>query len=311
VAATLPLVERWRWSGIIPGLEFPPLVTVAQERVVIASYDGQDTKIVTLEAQTGKLIWQSDYIRHLASLSILDKQINVSTIRYAQAFDLENGQELWQGAEQPPDKKGFLYIYPTDEGLQVYDFSQHHLYLLDPQTGSTSEEISYPNIFLKKDEIIYSGCTYGYHTPCLRAARATDNQNLWSWEFGGVVHLWPVFVEDRLMIINARGQLLAIDVATGRIVWRSTGLSFVTGLAQQDGLVYAIRRDAAIVGFNPETGQEVGWVEMTPNRTIEDDGGYVLHYAIAASDKYLAAYYGNSRELIVFEKVDSTHDPGK
>ncbi len=106
------------------------------------------------------------------------------------------------------------------------------------------------------------------------------------------------------MIIKVGGQLLGIDVTTGNIIWRSTGLSFVTGSAKQDNLIYAIRVDAAIVALYPETGVEAGRIEISPNRTIEDDGGYVLHYAIAASDDYLAAYYGNSQELIVFEKVD-------
>jgi hypothetical protein len=43
---------------------------------------------------------------------------------------------------------------------------------------------------------------------------------------------------------------------------------------------------------------------MAPNRTIQDNQGALLHYAIAASDRFVAAYYGNSQELIVFEKVD-------
>ena len=45
---------------------------------------------------------------------------------------------------------------------------------------------------------------------------------------------------------------------------------------------------------------------MNPNQTKQDDEKleYNTYYDIAASDKFLAAYYDNSGELIVFEKVD-------
>lgn len=302
--ATLPLVERWKWSGMVPGLDYPPLVVVAEEKVVIVAHDGGGSKVAVFNAHTGNPIWQSDYIHHLETLNVSNNHVYVGTMRYVQAFDLETGQILWQGAKQPWDKKGFLYVYATDEQVQVYDFHQEHLYLLDPQTGTTLEERDYPQIFFKKGDIYYSGCRYGYKTSCLAAVNATTNQILWSRRFKGLVHLWPTFIEDQILLINSGGQLFAINNATGEIIWQSEGLHFVTGPAKQDNLIYAIRSDATIVAFKPETGEEAGTIEMTPNRTIEDNEGYLLHYAIAASDKFVAAYYGNSQELIVFEKVN-------
>lgn len=301
---TLPLVEHWRWTGIIPGSEHPPLVVVIKDQVIIADYDGQGTYLVTFNAPTGDLIWQSEYINHLESLGAIGNQTYVGTIRYAQAFNLETGKILWQGAKQSLDKKGFLYVYPTPERVHVYDFQQSHLYLLDPQTGVTVEEIDYPNIFFKQGNILYSGCGYGFKTQCLIAADAKNNQILWSQRFGGFVNLWPVFTEDRI-VLNAGGQISAIDNITGEIIWQAGG-RFIAGPIRQNNLIYAVRSDAEIVAFDFETGEEVGTVSISPNRTTEDDGGYVLHYAIAASDKFVAVYYGNSHELIVFENVEDT-----
>ena len=74
-------------------------------------------------------------------------------------------------------------------------------------------------------------------------------------------------------------------------------------MAAFDNLAYALRYDASIVGLDPETGEQVGVIEMAPNRTGEDDGGVFTYYGITTSDKYVVIYYGNSQELIVFEKV--------
>ena len=70
-----------------------------------------------------------------------------------------------------------------------------------------------------------------------------------------------------------------------------------------DDILYTIRGDAAIVGFDPKTGQQVGSIEIEPEQDIVFRGGRVPYYAIAASDKFVVAYYSNSQELIVFERV--------
>lgn len=303
VATTLPLVERWRWSGIIPGSEHPSLVVAIKDKVVAAGYDGQDPYLMAFNASTGVLIWQSEYINHLESLGAIGNQTYVGTIRYVQAYDLETGKALWQGAKQSLDKKGFLYVYPTLEQIHAYDFQQNHLYLLDPQTGMTVEEVDYPNIFFKQGDVHYSGCGYGFKTQCLGATDAKNNQILWSQRFRGFVNLWPVFTKDRI-VLNAGGQISAIDNIRGEAIWQADG-QFIAGPARQGDLIYAVRADAAIVAFNLKTGEEIGTVNMSPNKTTEDDGGYVLHYAMAASDKFVAVYYGNSHELIVFENIES------
>lgn len=48
---TLPFTERWRWSGIIfTGAWYPPAVTIANNRVIIAGYDGYGRKVIVFDA---------------------------------------------------------------------------------------------------------------------------------------------------------------------------------------------------------------------------------------------------------------------
>jgi hypothetical protein len=60
------------------------------------------------------------------------------------------------------------------------------------------------------------------------------------------------------------------------------------------------------VGLDAKTGQEVGHIEITPSPTYYDEEGIFQDTlnTIVASDKYVAAYYGDSQELIVFERTD-------
>ncbi len=148
----------------------------------------------------------------------------------------------------------------------------------------------------------------------LDARDAKSNERLWSYAFPGYIDGWPTFAGD-IMLLTARGQIFGMETSTGEVIWQTTDTQadfihpeYITGVALQGNLAYAIRYDAAIVGFKPETGEQVGIIKMMPDRTLEDDKGDVKHYAIATSDKFVAVYYGNSQELIVFERVESTNE---
>ena len=117
------------------------------------------------------------------------------------------------------------------------------------------------------------------------------------------------------MLLNARGQIFGIKARTGEIIWQTTDTQttythpqYITSVALQDDLAYALGYDAAIVGFNPKTGEQVGIIKMMPDRTLEDDKGYVRLYAIATSERFVAVYYGNRQELIVFEGMENTNE---
>jgi len=109
------------------------------------------------------------------------------------------------------------------------------------------------------------------------------------------------------MILNLAHQfvgLVGVDINNGNIIWEISDDARFIDVTAFDKLAYALKYDASIVGLDPETGEQVGIIKMTPNHTKEDDGGVFTYYGITTSDKYLAVYYGNSKELIVFEKAN-------
>lgn len=303
VSNSLPLVERWRWHGDvnIGGYFSPPAVKVNADRIIVAKREREEVResVIAVDANTGKVIWETGDIENIKSLQAEDGRVYVGTIGFVRAFDIESGEKLWQGGEQSPSKKGRLVVYPKGKHLEVYDFDENLIYLLDSNTGQTLDRVSYPSIFFRYNNTNYS-MTSGNHD--LEATVESTGETLWSRDFEGFIYLWPAFINDT-MLINAGGKLFAVDTKNGNINWQTPDSDFITGVTLGDSLAYAIRQDAAIVGFDSGTGEQVGTIEMSPHRTREDDGGYVKHYAIDASEEYVAVYYGNSQELILFEKL--------
>lgn len=297
ISNTLPLIEQWRWSG---DADFS--VAVGDRIIIIGDEEG-DQRIIVFDAGTGNILWQSEPIRNVQSLTADTSRVYVGTIRYVQAFELATGQQLWRGVEQPSMKRGGLIVDIRKNQLEVYDISDPAVYRLDSATGQIVEETA-KNLFSRWDNTEYAVVHGNY---LLEARDATSNEKLWSYAFPGYVHGRPVFSED-MMFQNARGLIFGIKNRTGEVIWQTPDIQstfthpdYVSSVAVQGNRVYVLRYDAAIVGFDSEIGKQVGIMTMSPARTLEDDSGYVKYYGIATSDKFIAVYYGNSRELIVFE----------
>jgi len=305
---SLSLNESWRWLGLIGNMSGTPLVVIREDRIVIVTRATLGkSKVVVLNAHTGTITWESDSIDNLSSLYADNKNVYVGTIRNVQAYDLKTGQLLWEGARQDINKRGGLNIYAEGNHLNVYDSYNNRLYILDSETGEIIKEIDYPALYFVKDNIYLSdACSSNLRVTCLNAIEGINGNLLWSHDFGAGIRLWPVFIGSTFFI-NSGGDIFAIDIQIGDIKWDFTQDSYVTGLALGDNRLYAIRNDAAIVSFDPETGEQVEVIEMTPKQDIEYKGGevpYIPYYTIAASNNFVAAYYSNSQELIVFEKIN-------
>jgi|GEM_PF-5979691 len=300
-SSSLPLVERWRWSG----LTFDLMVITPQDQIIVASSHRGDQKIIVFDAATGNTIWESEKVSNLKSLHADDKRVYIGSIRYVRAYDLETGKVLWEGAKQPDFKRGSLNVYSKGELLEVYDSYDSHLYLLDAQTGQTIEDIHRSLLFFREDDIYFSGICGTPKMNCLNATDVTSGESLWSISFNGSVYRWPIFMDDT-MLINGGGQIFAINSRTGDITWQSSETGLVSNIASGGDLLYAIRSDAAIVAFDLNTGMRVGMIEMSPRQAPPTNSrGYTTFYTIAASDRFVAVYYGNSQELIVFEKTNN------
>jgi len=314
-AASLPLQEVWRWSGTIRSLDSPNLI-LGDHHVVLAAFDGQETKVVVLDISTGAVIWTDRYTpserpNNFWSLHADEERVYVGSGVYVEAFDIETGHLLWQGGEVRSGWHGSRNVYPKANQVDVYLYIDDHiLYTLDKQTGETLSVIEQPRLLFRLDGVDYEA---GAHRAEIVAKDSLTHQVLWQQNLKGKSwQLWPIAGNDILYLAAgadygvADRQIFALSTKTGEIIWQSPA-SFASNIALSRKMVLAIQGDAAIVALDPETGNQVGQIVMQPALTYQAVGSQRKgDYLVAASDKFVAVYYKNSQELIVLQWEDET-----
>ncbi len=311
---TLQLRESWRW--VSEGRITHQLITNEELIILGISGDWAD-KIIVLDAQTGQLIWQHQFSGNLKSLDADNQRVYAGEIRYVQAYDLYTGQKLWQGARQSKYKKGGLYVYAKEPQLEVYDYdlsnspNYGNIFILDPQTGETLRTIEQPFLFFQSENTLYLRVQGGFV-----AEDKMTEETLWKLSHEWYVQRWPIFVDDivYLDVRDVSGSIYAVDIKTGEIRWQSQGIkgynpndTFTAKVAYGAQVIYVMGQNGIIVGLDYQTGQELGRIEVSPPSTYYDPDGSIRDFTydrIVASDKFVAVYYDDSRELIVFKRQE-------
>lgn len=312
IESSLPLQEIWRWSGIVKPSQSMPNLVVIDDRIIVVGRKTSDEEIMVFDALTGKLIWKrkplprkGSQTSHFRSVNADNERIYIGTLDNVQAFDLETGQLLWTGAEQPWLKHGTLHVYPKGNQLEAYSYYDYLVYMLNASTGDLLEKNEYPDVIIKNGDIVFG--EFRHNT--IWAKDVENQQTLWKRDIGKLVQPWLIFVDD-VMYFSAGAesgidnrQIFALSSETGEIIWK-TPEGFISNIALGKNTLYAIQGDATIVGLDPKTGQVQGQIKMSPPRTYQDDGNWKTAYTIAASDEFVAVHYYNSRELVVFRIID-------
>lgn len=321
---TLPLREIWRWSGTIR--DGSQKVIIRDETIIVAASEKNRDKLIVFEAQSGHLRWESlPTFERLQSLTANDKRVYAGYRLNVKAYDLMTGQQLWIGAQQSKYKKGSLYINADNEYVTTYDASSNwphdrRAFILDAKTGETVEVIEWSGIYFYKEDVVYSrkGPT---ETGFMLVAQDKRTQNI-LWSLPNIAHpprRWPILVEN-IMYIEA-GDIYALNNENGQVVWRSdaaysepTEADPINLLPANDraspivyngvDLIYIVRNDAVVVGLDVENGEVVGSISMTPLPPYQDKDGLPRRtsYLVAASEEFVAVYFDDSQELIVFEQ---------
>jgi outer membrane protein assembly factor BamB len=329
---SLPLKEIWRQSiRVTLGYGDSPKLLLQNELIILAveAEHADNQRTIALDCQTGTLVWETKPVIFRPDSIISDEnKIYVGYSNYVKALDLKTGQELWQGLQQSEWKKGSLYVYVRDKQLEVYDIDMKDfpvntkLWILDSSTGETLNKLEIPTIFFQDTDSYYLSNHIGdsFGAGLIAEDKATGAE-LWLLHTTSHVKRWPIIIDD-LMYLDA-GDVYAVNLRNGKIRWlyKDAGTitpgtkdvhgryvnSLISKIAYGKDVLYFVKSDGTIVGLNPDTGQEIGKIEVSPPPVFYDEEGFLrqgIYYLITASDKYIAAYYGDSQELIVFERTD-------
>ncbi len=317
VSATLPLRELWRSHGILlrGALGFgPPHLSTAEGIVFFVNHSRgwSRARLQALDASTGQLLWQAgtddgndDNLSYEQSMAANRGRLFIAVDWNIRAYDLSNGRLLWRTPGSLPGHTGYD-IYPVGDKLTVYSTG----YIMGKRTDTDVFSVYNPATgeLLERTEgeetgegpLLWRTAQMNYRDDCRRLSavdRASGNV-IWQVAIKACIDFWPEAVDAEMFFTSRDGELFALDITTGSVLWRYPKTCY-SNSAVMGGIVYAIRADGILVGINPKTGSEVGTIEFSPGS--DGDGG-VPTYWVAADGKRLFAYFGDSQELIAFSQ---------
>ncbi len=267
--------ERSFWdsreSALLSG---GPVVSV--DKVFIGSENG---KLYTLDAQTGELLWQANIKGEILNAPAVDSGVVVanSASGIMKAFNVETGKELWKVEKEVPSLtlRGISTPVIVSGGVLVgTDKGNVNVYLLDKGQQGWSTEIGEP-------------------TGSTELERVID------------VDSAPVVFGDRIYAISSRGNLVAIELKSGRILWKRQYSSYrqiaiyrnTIFLTNLRGYVYAIDR---INGIERWSNLTLANRKVTGPAIVDD---YVV---VGDFEGYLHWLNQETGEIVARHKVDGS-----
>ncbi|WP_114326299.1 outer membrane protein assembly factor BamB [Candidatus Colwellia aromaticivorans] len=245
-------------------------------KIFIGSEKG---KFYALDAQSGELVWQADIKGEIISAPAVDSGVVVvnTASGIMKAFNADNGEELWKieqdvpaltlrGISQPVIASGGVIVGTGKGGVNVY--------LLNKGQQGWSTEIGEP-----------AGST--------ELERVID------------VDSSPVVFGDKVYAISSRGNLAAIELKSGRVLWKRQYSSYrqisiyrnTIFLTNLRGHVYAIDR--------------VNGIERWSNLVLTNRGvtgpAVIDNYVVVGDfEGYLHWLDQESGEIVARHEVDSS-----
>ncbi len=149
------------------------------------------------------------------------------------AFDLATGKTIWMWRGDGPGYASPI-VADVDGVRQVITQSEQHVIGVDFETGSELWKIPLKTPYSQNsvtsvvagDRLYYSGLDQGLHAVRLsRAAGSWGAEPIWSLRDVSLYMSSPVLDDGVLFGLShlRKGQLFAVDAATGKVTWKSPG----------------------------------------------------------------------------------------
>jgi outer membrane protein assembly factor BamB len=302
--------ELWQKSGEVYAIKDPPMVLAADKIIVGFMFD---RKITTFASQTGESLWNVLFEGSLWSISA-DKEAVYAATDGIDAYALATGQSIWRNETAKVHRHGGEWLDATPSGLNYYfhqDVTTSKIYnvfqKLDKLTGQIQDKfVEERDVYFWQDEIKY---VFDRNQNQLSAIDTTNDQVLWVLNINGYPQRLPIVLEQVMYFIteepdfkSKKRTIYAINLPTGDVRW-SIQEQILSNIANGQGSIFAISDKGNILVWDIDTAEPIGEIFATPR--IQGDRKYQNHFSVNANDQYLAAYYGDSQQLVVFELAQS------
>jgi outer membrane protein assembly factor BamB len=254
-----------------------------------------------LDISTGNLAWKTNTPVKEFDAGEDEIFIKIVDARY-EARDLEEGTILWTFEPTEHSKRSGIKYH--NQQLFVWEGNEH--YVLDPQTGSVEQYYEGEPYSSDIASLSYDGVFFALKSsPNLLVAVSIDGRYM-MWEYGISNPLQNPYIQDeRIYFSDSEGNLVAVDVETGNLLWHFAPLATAEGQkikllsnpVELHGIVYGIFSDATLRGVNKESGVEIGYIQFP---SVSQLRWQVTMPGLAASDNMLIVSPGY-RKIYAFD----------
>jgi len=251
---------------------------VANQRVYIVDTDGN---LSAMDATNGREIWSKDIdARITGGPGYGDKTVLIGTDKgKVMAFDADSGKRLWRASVSSeilsaPQRSGSTVVVRTIDGK---------LFGLDGDSGRREwvYDRSVPSLTLRgtgapviSNGTIVAGFDGGrlaaleLHTGKLKwEARVAEPKGTSELERMVDIDSAPVIIDGVAYVVSFQGQLAAVEMSSGRLLW-SRDVSSYAGFAADKSSIYVTDSDSDVIAYDRYTGSELWKQEKLHNRGV-------------------------------------------
>ncbi|WP_019028394.1 outer membrane protein assembly factor BamB [Colwellia piezophila] len=239
----------------------------------------ENGEVFALDAETGELVWKAKIKGEVITAPAIDSGVLVvnSASGIMKAFDANTGEELWKVEQDVPalTLRGISTPVIASGGVLI---------------GSGKGELGV--YILEKGQA-------GWTTEVGEATGSTELQRVIDLDSA------PVVFGDKIYAISARGNLVAIELQSGRILWKRQYSSY-RQIAVHRNDIFITNTQGHIYALNRINGIE-RWsnVELT-NRGVTGPAVVDSYIVVGDFEGYLHWLDQDTGEIVSRHKVDSS-----
>ncbi len=300
--------EIWRQTVWLSYGYGTPMASVTSHKIILPAWNGHVTNLVALDTQSGQTLWATKLAspdrpdgRVVDSLYADAERVYVALPFVVESFRTTDGNLLWTSETLPGHTRYSILPLTRTETVQIATGSGAEgalVYRLDSGNGTTKSIESYP-IWAnpKTDEV-------SYHVDAAANLICTDNktnQTLWKFNTGGL-NGGPELVDSKILIFMGGPHLkslTAVESMSGKPLWSTPQKDRASNFVVISNTVYSITSNAILVANDVFTGQEIGHIAFSGGPLDTDHSS---EYWLIAGDSKLFIYFGDSQEIIAFER---------
>lgn len=262
-----------------------------------ASANGE---IQALALENGSVIWEQSFDDEVTAAVAVGKNNGYFATANGElvAFSLQDGAELWRSNV----KSEILSLPVEEQGLVAAQTIDGHLFVVNAKTGviNWSFDSNLPSLSLRgtsapvfKDSSVIAGFANGK----VVAINKEDGTLLWQERIGipaGRSELerlvdidGRLLVEDNLLYVAGyQGHLAAIDLSSGKMVWKREASSY-HGPASGLGNLYVVADNDHIQAVDNRSASDVWQQVALKGRQLSEPVIFANHIAVADFEGYI------------------------